>query len=265
MDDDKSTDIPEDDTPLEDMEFSLEDDSQESQESEAEGSAPEAEEPEETSDEEQDESETEESQDEPVEEEAETGEDTPPKESPDEAQKRYNDEMAKRRIAEKELQKERQRNEQDNLKRYLAEAEDDEVLYAQRKNEIAQHLLQKERSELTYEKLQVGIDKAVAGIDLFRTGTPEIKEELAKSLDDFERMYVDKDEQGNFLKVNADVYQYLQSKADSISRIAGIGARQQSKQKASEKARTVTQPVRTPKPVKSDPELDGFDEEANRW
>lgn len=234
---------------------------------EDEASAAESEEsPEEDVAEESEPEEAEESQDEPeAEESEEAAEDDTPSESPEVAQKRYNDEMAKRRIAERQLQQERERREQENLERYLKEAEDDDVEYARRQQEIAQHQIMKERIALTSEKLQVGIDKALANIDLFKSGTPEQKEELAKRLDTFEALYVQKDQNGNFLSVNADVYQYLQNEADSIKKLSGIGARQQVKNKANEKARTLTRPVKTPKPVKADPELEGFDEEANRW
>jgi hypothetical protein len=178
--------------------------------------------------------------------------------------KQYNDEMAKRRIAEKQLHEERQAREQENLKRYLDEAGDDEMELEKRQLEVERHLVQREKASVTQDKLLVGIDKAVAGIDLFRTGTPEIKEELAKSLDDFEAMYVKKDKDGNYLEVNADVYQFLQTKADSIRRLTGIGAREQTKQKAKEKSRTVARPTRTPKEPKQDDDMAAFDEMAAR-
>lgn len=244
-------DLLDDDTSLEDLEDeSSADESEESPEEDV------ADEPEPETEEEAPAEPTEEESDE-------SGEDTAP--NPEEAEKRWKQEMYQRRKAEKQLREERKAVEQQNLQRYLQEAEDDEVEYNKRQLEVSAYQLRQEQSALTQEKLAVGIDKAVAGIELFRTGTPEMKEELAKSLDDFERMFVEKDDKGNFVKVNADVYQYLQDKADSLSRIAGIGARQQVKQKANEKSRTVTKPVRTPKPTKSDPLLDGFDEEADRW
>lgn len=179
--------------------------------------------------------------------------------SDEEARKRYNDEMAKRRIAEKQLRQEREQREQENLQRYLAEAQDDEVELERRKAEVERYNLQREKAGVLQEKLSVGIDKAIATIDLFRTGTDEVKEELAKSLDDFEKMHVKKDKNGNYLSVDADVYQFLQEKADSIRRLTGIGARQQAKQKATEKMRTVTPPTRTPKEPKVDPDLADFD------
>jgi hypothetical protein len=186
-------------------------------------------------------------------------EDTPSEISDEEARKRYNDEMAKRRIAEKQLRQEREQREQENLKRYLEEAGDDEFELAKRQTEVERHLLQREKAQVLQDKVQVSIDRAIAEIDLFRTGTPEIKEELAKSLDDFERMYVKRDNTGNYTSVEGDVYQYLQEKADSIRRLTGIGARLQTKQKANEQMRTVTRPTRTPKEPKVDPDLSDFD------
>lgn len=91
-----------------------------------------------------------------------------------------------------------------------------------------------------------------------------MKEELAASLDDFERMYVQRDENGDPVAVNGDVYQYLQAKAESIRRLTGIGARQQEKAKNQQKSRTLKTPTKTPQKPKSDPLLDGFDEEASK-
>jgi hypothetical protein len=273
MTDDKSVEATEaqaeeaqasDDVDLEDMEVSFDDQADESS----------ADEPAESTEEDDaEESEAEDSQepespDEPEQSDSEetedtAGDDTPP--DPVEAEKLWKQEMYQRRQAEKQLKEERQKQEKANLDRYLQEAGDDEFELNRRQLEVSAHLLKQEQVSLVNEKLKVGVDRAIADIDLFKTGTPEMKEEMAKSLEDFERMYVRKDDQGNFVQVDADVYQYLQDKAESLKRIAGIGARQQVKQKANEKARTVTRPVMTPKPPKADPDIDGFDEEANRW
>jgi len=231
--------------------------------------------PEEADTEVEEDAEPEESQDDPDSD----GEDTAPEQSdePEETQEseeepqqdKTKEELAqeayRRREAERQLREERQRQEQQNLERYLQEAEDDEVEYARRQNEIAQYQIQQERQALTQERLQVGMEQAVKSIDLFQTGTPEQKEALASRLDTFEALYVVKDQNGKPVQVNADVYQFLQNEAESIKRLSGIGARQQVKSKAKEKARTLTKPVRTPKAPKPDPDLDGFDEEANRW
>lgn len=143
---------------------------------------------------------------------------------------------------------------------YLEGAEDDKDL-ALRQLQIDAY---NNRIEGNNNKLQNGIDRAVAAIDLFREGSPEVKQELTNSLDDFERMFVKRDQNGDPVEVTGDVYQYLQSKADSIRRLTGIGARQQETNKAKQKARTLTPPAKTPKAPAKDPDMEAFDEEANR-
>jgi len=239
-----------DDTSLEDIEVNLEDISDGSEdESETEST------------EEVEEAETEESQDD-VEDnnDTEAGEDTDPK--PTKEQVAH--EAFKRREAERQLKAERDTRQAQDLQRYLDEAEDDEYELAKRQNQVEKFNIQREKSELTRDKLQVGIDRAMADIDLFRTGDDVVKEALASSLDDFEAMHVTKDDKGNPLEVRADVYQYLLKKADSIRQLTGTGARQQAKQKDNQNSRTVTPPVRTPKPAKVDPDMEAFDEEAYR-
>lgn len=179
--------------------------------------------------------------------------------------KRLNDEYAKRRIAEKELKEERQRREQENLERYLEEAGDDEDERARRELQVEARLISQERSELLQERLVIGMEKAVADIDLFRTGSDEAKQALVQAVEDFERMYVQKDEKGNPTKVNGDVYQYLNDKAESIRKLMGTGARQEAKAKTIAKAKTETLPTRAPKESKKDDYLDAFLEEANRY
>jgi hypothetical protein len=172
-------------------------------------------------------------------------------------QRRRNDEFAQKRIADREAREKAKLDEQD---KYLAEAEDNRDL-ALRQLQIDAY---NNKIEGNSNKLQNGIDKAVVGIELFRSGSLEAKEELANSLDDFERMYVTRDRNGDPIEVKGDVYQYLQAKADSIRRLTGVGARQQSKDKTKTSARTVTTPSRTPKEGKKDPDVEAFDEEAER-
>lgn len=113
--------------------------------------------------------------------------------------------------------------------------------------------------------LQNGIDKAIAHIDLFKTGTPEEKDELANALDDFERMYITRDQNGDPVEVRGDVFEFLATKAESIRRLTGVGARTAKQDKVKTKSRTLAPPTRAPKQKKSDPEIDGFDDEAARW
>lgn len=121
------------------------------------------------------------------------------------------------------------------------------------------------RIELATGRVQTGIDKAVASIDLFRTGTPKVKEELASALDDFEAMHVQRDANGDIVQVTGDVFQFLQKKAGSIKAIMAEGSQAQVSAKKKQKSRTFTKPTRTPKKPKGDPDLDGFDEEASKY
>jgi hypothetical protein len=247
---------------LEDMEINM-DDSDESEPVEA---ATKTEEEESTPETDDGEAETkEESQDEPE-------EPAPAKEeSTDSAaeRKRFNDEMAKQRIAEREARQQareaQQALEAERLQNYLAEAEGDDDEYNKRQLNIEAYKLQQEKAVLNTERLQVGIDKAIASIDLFRTGSPAVQEELLSALDDFERYNVVKDNAGNYMEVKGDVYQYLQRKAESIRRLTQEGAVSEAKSRSVTKAKTLQAPSRTPKQPKVDPEVDAFDEEANRW
>lgn len=191
-------------------------------------------------------------------------EDTPSEDSEDkplstEERKRLNDEAAKRRIAEKKLKEAEEDRLQDNLQRYLDDAGNDEQELAKRQLEVEAFNLQREKSEVVQDKLTLGIDKAYADIDLFRTGSDAVKQDLVSSLDEFEAIYVDKDQNGNIVNVRGDVYEHLKNKADSIRRILDDGARTQAKAKTKAKARTETLPTRAPKQEKVDSDLNDFD------
>lgn len=172
--------------------------------------------------------------------------------------KRHNQEMAARRIAEKQAREQAKAQQQ---QQYLEQAEDDKDL-ALRQLQIDAY---NNRVESNVNKLQNGIEKAVANIDLFHNGTPEIKEALASSLEKFERMNVKYDSNGDPIHVEGDVYEYLQNEADTFKRILKTGARQQVKAKTKAKARTETLPTRAPKEPKVDPDLAAFDEEVAKW
>jgi len=119
--------------------------------------------------------------------------------------------------------------------------------------------------------LQNGIDKAVASVDLFKSGTQLQKEALADSLDTFEALYVRKDQNGDPIEVlvdphtgvKADVHAYLQREAARIKLLTQEGAKTQDKAKTNQKSRTLAPPSKAPKKAKSDPGLDAFDEEAD--
>lgn len=172
-----------------------------------------------------------------------------------EEQKRLNDLYAQKRIAEKQLKDEAKRREQAE---YLQAAEDDQQA-AVRQLQIDAY---NNRVEFNANKLESGVDKAVANIDLFTKGSPEVKQELLRAVDDFEKLYVKYDANGDPVQVTGDVYQYLTERADSIRRLTDVGARQNAKDKSNAKTRTFTAPSKAPKEAKVDPDLAAFNEEA---
>lgn len=251
-----------DDTSLEEMEFSFDDladesteeTEEQSEETEEETEAEETEEDtqEESSEEEQETEETEEQS-----EETEESEEKPADMSADE-QKRLNNEAAQRRIAER-AKKEELRNEAE--KQYLEQAEDDKDL-ALRQLQLDAYNNKIERNS---DKLKTGIDRALADIDLFRDGSPEVKEYLLQKVDDFEKQYVSYSSTGDPVEVKADVYEYLQKEADTIRRLVDVGARKNAVDKQKVKAKTIPRPSKTPKEPKVDPDLAAFDEEVERY
>ncbi len=186
-------------------------------------------------------------------------EDTQEQELTVEERKRLNEEAARRRIAEKQLREERESRERERLESYLVEAEGDDEEVARREQEVGMYLLNKDRASLNQQKVEVGLDRAVANIDLFSTGDEVVKEELAKALDDFERQYVTRGRNGEMTEVRGDVYQFLQEKAESIRKLTGIGVKQQIKSKVKARARTESVPSRAPKEPKKDQDLQDFD------
>jgi hypothetical protein len=172
--------------------------------------------------------------------------------------KKHNQEMAARRIADKQAKEEAKRQAEADL---LNDAEDDTQL-ALRQLQIDAY---NNRIEKNINTLENDMQKAVANIELFKTGSPEVKEELIRRASDFEAKHVELDQYGDPRKVTGNLYEYLQNEADSIQRILNTGARQEVKNKAKAKTRTDTLPSRAPKEPKIDPDLQAFDDEVAKW
>jgi hypothetical protein len=244
-----------DSTNLEDMEVSFEDvdDDESEDDQEAEDADTEPLESDEESEVDETEAESEEvSEDEPE------VEETKEEDTTSEDVKKHNQEMAARRIAEKQAKEQAKLEQQ---QQYLDDAEDQKDLVL-RQLQIDAYNNKVERQK---SKLDSGIEKAVASIDLFRTGPPEAKEALVQAIDKFEQMYVQYDQNGDPINVTGDVYEYLTNEADSIQKLLNTGARSQVKAKTKAKARTETLPTRAPKEAKVDPDLAAFDEEVAKW
>lgn len=199
----------------------------------------------------------EEEESEDVEEDAEAEQSDAPEESEEDKQKRFNDEMAQRRIAAKE---ERILTQKQQQQEYVNEAEDEKDL-ALRQLQVDAY---DNKVESNTNKLTNGYERALAEFEILRDPSPEIQAEVDAAIDAFQAMYVTIDDYENPVEVKGDLYKYLQNKADSIKRLSSLGARQQSNDKARSKANTFVPPSRTPKEVKEDPDLKAFDEEAKK-
>lgn len=180
-----------------------------------------------------------------------------PELSDEEKRKLFNQEMAARRVEEKRL---REQNIQERQQEYVAQAEDDRDL-AVRQLQIDAY---NNKVEANTNKLTNGYERAIKDFSILGSDDPAIKAEVDAAIDAFQAQYVSVDDFGNASEIRGDLYQHLQSKADSISRLVGIHETNKAASKAKEKSKVFTPPSKAPKTPKSDPDLDAFDEEAYR-
>lgn len=109
------------------------------------------------------------------------------------------------------------------------------------------------------------LNNAVRAIPEFNSDNPVIKEAMLRAVDKFEAMHVVKDDNGDAVQVTGDVLAFLQSEAETIRLLTGLGAQQQEEAKNTQKKRTMAPPSRTPRKPKVDPDLAAFDAEASTW
>lgn len=191
---------------------------------------------------------------EPKDEEADTEPQETEEESEDDEQV-SNNEAAARRIQEKRDRDSKVKQDQVD---YLSQAEDERDLVVKQLQVDAYN----NRIEINRDKLTNSYEKALNSFDILRDESPEIKAAVDEAIDAFQAMNVTIDSYGNPLEVRGDLYKYLQTKADSIKNLAGLGARNQINSKTKEKSKVLTPPGKPPKESKEDPDLKAFDEEA---
>lgn len=188
--------------------------------------------------------------------------------NPEEERKRLNDEAAKARIEAKEARKEadavKKASEEANIQRYLREAEDDETELQRRQLDVGNYRLKEREIGLNGERLETELRRAVADIDLFKTGTEAVKNRMLRAVEQFEATSIVKDDKGRPLTINGDLYQYLNEEANSIRELLGDGARAQNEAKSKQKSRTMATPSKSPKKEKVDPDLAAFDDYVKR-
>lgn len=179
--------------------------------------------------------------------------------SEEDKQKAFNKEQAERRIQDKQ---QREATIQEAQQKYLEEAD------PEKPEDLALRQLQvsayNNQVKTNTNELTNGYQKALNDFDILRDQSPEVQAELDDALDSFQARYVTLDGYGNPQEVKGDLYQFLQTKADSIRKLTGIGAIRQQNSKGKEKSKTFTPPSKAPKEPKVDPDLAAFDEEAKK-
>lgn len=180
--------------------------------------------------------------------------------SDEDKQKALNREYAERRLREKA---EREATIKQQQQEYVAEADpDDPRDMAVRQLQIDAY---NNKVESNTNKLTNSYERAIKDFDILNSNSPEIRAELDAALDAFQAMNVTIDAYGNPTEVRGDLYEFLQTKADSIKNLTSIGARNQDKSKGKEKSKVLTTPNRAPKESKKDADIEAFDEEASKW
>lgn len=176
----------------------------------------------------------------------------------DEARKQQARERYEQRQVEKAARENRIRNAQ---AQYVAEAnQSEDPLAAQvRQLEVTTYNTTVQANE---GSLTNSYNKALNDFPVLNSEDPAIRAEVDAAIDAFQSQYVTIDRFDNPYEIRGDLYQYLQAKADSISRLTGIREQKQEQAKAKQKSKSLTPPSRTVREPKVDPELAAFDEEA---
>lgn len=214
-----------------------------------------------------DESETETEDTEPTDTEEESGDDVDSKEestetpetelSDEDKRKAENKSHAEQRIREKQQRDTVLKKEQTE---YVSETQDP--------IEIAVRQLQVDaynnKTDANTNKLTNDYERALKDFPILGDKSPAIQKEIDDAITAFDARYTTFDQYGKPVDVRGDLYSYLQSKADSIEKLTGLGATKQTKDKVREQSKTLQTPVRSPKQPKSDAMLDAFDEEASK-
>lgn len=191
---------------------------------------------------------------------------------------RQNQEAAARRVAEKQAReqaKQQAQNEQldQAWNKAYTDAEQAGFDEAQARQFAAQAMTAQQLINANYENrvMQVtnqvtgDLNQAVASIPEFRSDNPIVREAMLAAVDNFEAMYVQKDQNGDPVQVVGDLQTFLQTEAQRIRQLTGLGASQQNDAKQEQKKRSMRTPSRTPRQPKVDPDLAAFDAEASSW
>lgn len=189
---------------------------------------------------------------------SETKEPEAPELTAEEQRKEHNRLMAEARLKAKAERDQRNAQLAQDQAQYVADAETDLERTVKQLEVNAYNTA----IEANSSKLTTGYERATQDFEILRDPDPAIQAEVDAAIDAFQAQHVVLDSMGNPLSVKGDLYDYLKTKADSIAKLTGIGAKRQQTSKANEKSKTLTPPNRAPKKAKVDPDIAAFDEEA---
>lgn len=191
---------------------------------------------------------------------------------------RLNDGAAQRRIAEKQAREaQRKQAEQQYLNDSYQQSYDQAINAgfdeSQAQLQAAQALALQQLQLDAYNnrvmqvenRVYADLNNAVTAIPEFKSDNPVIREAMLRAVEKFEAIHVVKDANGDATQVTGDILQFLQSEAETIRQLTGLGAKQQEQAKTQQRKRADVVPSRAPKKAQSDPDLDAFDEEIQRW
>lgn len=184
--------------------------------------------------------------------------------SDEDKRKAENKSRAEQRIQEKQA-RESQKQQQDQ---FLKKEQTEYVADTQDPIEIAVRQLQVDaynnKTNANTDKLTNDYERALKDFPVLNDQSPAIQKEISDAVDAFSARFTTFDQYGKPVDVRGDLYTYLQSKADSIEKLTGLGATKQTKDKVREQSKTLQTPVRSPKQPKADAMIDAFDEEASK-
>lgn len=199
---------------------------------------------------------------EPEEEESQEEAPEEPEESEAEPNEDQQKELARKAYeARQQARIERQQAQEELAKQHLEQAQDEQDL-ALRQLQIDAY---NNKVNANTDRLTNQYEKALNNIEVFKNPTPEVAEYLSQSIDEFEARFVQMDELGNPVSVNADLTEFLQSKAGLVEKLTQLGARKGKVDSAKEKAGVTPTPSAPAKEPKVDPALDAFEKELDRW
>jgi len=114
-------------------------------------------------------------------------------------------------------------------------------------------------------KVTGDLNQAVQAIPEFKSDNPIVRDAMLRAVDYFEAQHVVKDANGDPVQVTGDILAFLQTEAETIRKLTGVGAEQQEQAKNTQKKRTLAPPSRTPKKPKVDPDMAAFDEAFGKY